>query len=274
MRQSDASYLTSTQVADLLHVSAATVKRWADDGWLPFTRTRGGHRRFRRDDVEQASLRMDRPENGVPGAGAWLTRQLMAREDVLSIQGELLATRARLGSWAALREPCMRTLRALGEQGIAASRLSVRTAHAVLDAALGRCADELPVRPGTPSALLATMDGGSSSVELTLLRLCVREAGWTAWSVGAVTAEEIAAFASSARTDVIMLVGSLGQRCGDLDEAIALVAQACERAGVPLALTGEGWPETTAPARRVTSAAELSTWLAEVEREPEARRQA
>ena len=43
--------LTSTEVADLLGVSEASVKRWADSGLLSTEKTAGGHRRFRPEDV-------------------------------------------------------------------------------------------------------------------------------------------------------------------------------------------------------------------------------
>jgi excisionase family DNA binding protein len=44
-------WLTSKEVARLLGVSEASIKRWADRGLLPPVRTAGGHRRFRPDEV-------------------------------------------------------------------------------------------------------------------------------------------------------------------------------------------------------------------------------
>jgi excisionase family DNA binding protein len=44
------SFLHTSQVAHILHVSPKTVARWANDGRLPCQRTLGGHRR----DPEQA----------------------------------------------------------------------------------------------------------------------------------------------------------------------------------------------------------------------------
>jgi excisionase family DNA binding protein len=44
------SFLHTSQVADILHVSPKTIARWAKAGRLPFLRTLGGHRR----DPEQA----------------------------------------------------------------------------------------------------------------------------------------------------------------------------------------------------------------------------
>ena len=47
-----AEWLNLGEVADLLGVHPATVRSWADKGELPTKRTAGGHRRFRRADVE------------------------------------------------------------------------------------------------------------------------------------------------------------------------------------------------------------------------------
>ncbi len=44
-------FLSTGDVADMLHVSEATVKRWSDAGMLACIRTPGGHRKFRLRDV-------------------------------------------------------------------------------------------------------------------------------------------------------------------------------------------------------------------------------
>ena len=46
MTRTAAKYLTTRQLARLWLVSEATIKRWADTGQLPSSRTVGGHRRF------------------------------------------------------------------------------------------------------------------------------------------------------------------------------------------------------------------------------------
>lgn len=43
--------LTSSQAGDLLGVTDASIRRYANDGKLPHQTTPGGHRRFRRSDV-------------------------------------------------------------------------------------------------------------------------------------------------------------------------------------------------------------------------------
>jgi excisionase family DNA binding protein len=47
------SYLSSAEVAALLHVSPKTVSRWAKEGKLPFLKTLGGHRRYPAGEISQ-----------------------------------------------------------------------------------------------------------------------------------------------------------------------------------------------------------------------------
>jgi excisionase family DNA binding protein len=52
LRDDSNGYLRAAQAADLLHVSPKTVSRWARDGKLAHVVTLGGHRRYRREDIE------------------------------------------------------------------------------------------------------------------------------------------------------------------------------------------------------------------------------
>src|SRR5207253_5825684 len=58
-------WLSLRQVADMLGIHPATVRLWADRNELPSRRTTGGHRRFRRSDIEarlhQATARKPDP---------------------------------------------------------------------------------------------------------------------------------------------------------------------------------------------------------------------
>ena len=61
-------WLSLSQAAKQLGVHPSTVRAWADQGYLPAQRTQGGHRRFRRSDVE---IRMQtRHENTTPEAAS------------------------------------------------------------------------------------------------------------------------------------------------------------------------------------------------------------
>jgi excisionase family DNA binding protein len=59
-------WLSLSQAAKQLGVHPSTVRAWADHGYLPAQRTQGGHRRFRRADIE---MRMHtRDEGRIPEA--------------------------------------------------------------------------------------------------------------------------------------------------------------------------------------------------------------
>lgn len=62
----DRDWLNLSEAARLLGVHPSSVRAWADKGDLPSQRTRGGHRRFRRADLEQWLARHH--SGGAPGA--------------------------------------------------------------------------------------------------------------------------------------------------------------------------------------------------------------
>ncbi len=58
-------YLRTAEVARLLHVSPKTISRWAKEGWLPYTRTLGGHRRYPLDAIQELSRRLEQGESPI-----------------------------------------------------------------------------------------------------------------------------------------------------------------------------------------------------------------
>jgi excisionase family DNA binding protein len=65
--QTGDDWLSLRQVADMLGMHPATVRLWADRNELPSRRTNGGHRRFRRADIE-ARLRQEAEPKSHPAA--------------------------------------------------------------------------------------------------------------------------------------------------------------------------------------------------------------
>jgi excisionase family DNA binding protein len=57
-QSSQPGYLMPREVADILHVAPKTVSRWASEGKLPFTKTLGGHRRYKEDEIRALLLSM------------------------------------------------------------------------------------------------------------------------------------------------------------------------------------------------------------------------
>ena len=61
----DPDWLTLGQAAKYLGVAQSTIRKWSDQGLLPAFYTPGGHRRFRRRDLDGFLARSGRP--GQPG---------------------------------------------------------------------------------------------------------------------------------------------------------------------------------------------------------------
>src|SRR5579871_6603878 len=64
-RHGEAEWLTLGQAARFLGVAQSTIRKWSDQGRVPAFYTPGGHRRYRRRDLESF---VDR--SGPGGAGA------------------------------------------------------------------------------------------------------------------------------------------------------------------------------------------------------------
>jgi excisionase family DNA binding protein len=65
--QTEDEWLSLSEAAEMLGMHPATVRLWADRNDLPSRRTNGGHRRFRRSDIE-ARLRQDAERKPRPTA--------------------------------------------------------------------------------------------------------------------------------------------------------------------------------------------------------------
>ena len=65
--QTEDEWLSLSEAAEMLGMHPATVRLWADRNELPARRTNGGHRRFRRSDIE-ARLRQDAERKPRPTA--------------------------------------------------------------------------------------------------------------------------------------------------------------------------------------------------------------
>lgn len=84
-------WLNLSETAELLGVHPATIRVWADRGELPSHRTPGGHRRFRRSEVENRATGQDR---------AHLTAAQLVIQNMLGkARLELTGGEANLEAW-------------------------------------------------------------------------------------------------------------------------------------------------------------------------------
>jgi excisionase family DNA binding protein len=85
--QTGDEWLSLREAAELLGMHPATVRLWADRNELPSRRTSGGHRRFRRADIE-ARLRQEAEPKPNPAA-LLLVQSLMGRVRLAFTDGTL-----------------------------------------------------------------------------------------------------------------------------------------------------------------------------------------
>lgn len=238
--------LTTTEAAEVAAVTPSTIKRWADRGLLPFSRTAGGHRRFERFAVEQLLRRQPAsPADGDPASAAWVRCLVDGRRH--EVDGRLLEARSRLGSWWRVADELGTALTEMGRQW-ECGRLTIAEEHVASDAlarALTRIGDALPLRLDGPKCLLACAGEDEHTLGLSLAELCLREAGWTPLWLGRRTPlSELVRLVQGGQVELVAL--SASSLLGD-EQALRAIADevgaACEERGVGLRLGGAGaWP--------------------------------
>jgi excisionase family DNA binding protein len=256
-------FVSTREVARLAGVGPSAVKRWADAGELPCSRTAGGHRRFARAEVERFLGRQ------APGAASarrdpW-TEALLDARDPLGLEARLLAERARTGAWHRVAETTGAALATLGTLW-RTGELSIVEEHLAserLSRALARAGEAIPLGAGAPWALLAAAEGDDHTLGLALAELVLREAGWaTLWAGRRTPTAELAAAVSRGGAQLLAVSASEASRdaVGLRREAEAL-GRACRVAGIPLVLGGGGaWPERPRYGLRLRSFEELHRW--------------
>jgi excisionase family DNA binding protein len=237
-----ADLLTSADAAARLGVGVTAIKRWADQGRLPCVRTAGGHRRFRRRDVE----RLGHAAAGDEWA-PWM-EALVERADVHAALALLFAERARRGAWHAVAEYVGELLEVIGERWVAGTMTVAQehVASAGLQRAIALAVETLPVGAGARRALVAPAEGDEHTLGLALAELCLREAGWRAESTGSRTRTvDVVERVRTGELAMVALSASAlmtGRRA--LRAQVRAVGAACQRQGVALVLGGSGvWPE-------------------------------
>lgn len=257
--------LTTTEAAEAAAVAPSTIKRWADQGMLPFSRTAGGHRRFDRRVVER--LLREQPVSVASGdsVDSWVRCLVRARRH--EVDGRLLEARGRLGSWWRVADELALVLAQMGSDW-ECGRLSVAEEHVASDAltrALTRVGDALPIRLDGPTCLLACAGEDEHTLGLSLAELCLRELGWVPLWLGRRTpVDEVVRLVAGGQVATVALSASVLLRnqqelCAITDE----VGGACREHGVALLLGGAGaWPEQPSYGLRVTSFADFHHYLA------------
>lgn len=245
--------LSSAEVARMLGVSAASIKRWADAGVLPCEKTAGLHRRFRRDVVDRFRHASAPPGDaggttlGGRDGEAWADDLLDFEQPEYSLVGNLMSARGELGSWWRVADRLGPALTALGRRW-QRDQITVADEHRASERfsrVIARVCEWMPTHASPPRCLLAAATGDEHTLGLSLVELCLRERAWAPVWIG--RSAPLAHIAEAvARYDVRLVALSAssvphGSTLRDQAERLGL---ACSAHGVQLVLGGSGaWPE-------------------------------
>jgi excisionase family DNA binding protein len=85
----DTHWLKLSEAAERLNVHPTTLRRWADEGKIPYMVTPGGHRRFAASDVDNLGERRHHVRRIGPVERIWADHALKrTREAIMAQQGE------------------------------------------------------------------------------------------------------------------------------------------------------------------------------------------
>jgi excisionase family DNA binding protein len=178
--------LGSREAAQFLGVGTSTIKRWSDDGVLECVKTEGGHRRFRKVDVERLLRRQQgRLQDEEASIARWIDL-LVSKTPQTLVVAELLKEKAKHGTWAKTADYVGRVIEALGHRWEHGT-LSVTEEHVAterLARALAWVSQSLVVSEDAPVCLLLTARDDQHTLGLSLAELSAREIGWNATWLG------------------------------------------------------------------------------------------
>lgn len=262
--------LTTRDVAKILGVGTTSIKRWADSGLLRCVKTPGGHRRFPRESVEvfQASGRGEiefAVGNSLSRTERWMTR---LRDGVSTNDAVKMLHHERddLGTWHEVADSMATVLEEIG-RAWARGDLSVIQEHILserIQRALARVVESQPLLNHAPTCMLMAAETEDHTLGLSLVELCLREAGWNTTWAGRMTPIHIACEFILGQ-DVQMVAVSASEFMRDsyaLADQAERLARACQQRSIPLLLGGKGlWPENPAYGHRITTFAQLHQFL-------------
>ena len=250
-------------VARLAGVGPTAVKRWTDGGLLRCIRTAGGHRRFRREDVD-AFLRSHGAAVEAP-AEPWVGA-LLAGGDPRALEALRLAERVRSGAWHRVAERAGEALTAIGElwRAGAVTIVEEHLASERLARALARVGEGIPLAADAPRALLSCAEQDDHTLGLALAEIVLREAGWaTSWAGRRTPIAELRP-ALSRGVHLLAVSASLASSNAlDLRRQAEALGRLCRAAGVALALGGNGaWPDRPRTGIRFRALEPFHRWAA------------
>jgi len=271
--------LSTRQVATLLGVGEATVKRWADAGEIECFRTPGGHRKFRLRDVtafvhdRQYHTAGPLPSPLPPGASEMgdeavrYFQEAALRGDSGSLVAQIAGLRLRGHSLSQLfDEVAAPALHRIGEKWAQAG-LSVAEEHVASQAVIDAVARSQPLAepPGEPvradrgTAIVAAVAGELHDIAARMAACLLRAQGFEVLAPLAQTpARDLAELIVRSRAVLVALSSTMSSEIAD---QVAASVAAARQTGGRVVVGGEGMRGARLPeeARFLASLRELES---------------
>jgi excisionase family DNA binding protein len=269
--------MSTGDVAEVLGVSEATVKRWADAGTLSCIRTPGGHRKFRLRDIAMhlASRRDATADSAVAGQAQRDIDELVSGllvGDGDKIAGSIAAARLQRASMAVVADtqlvPAMARVREACKTG-RCEAFHEHVAESTLTEVAARQRPSLRV-PGAARGrvVAAPAPGEPSDVLARLASLVAVESGFETYVLGSgLAASSVARAAEDLGASWVLVTNEREEQSAELGRYLAQISANTGRSRARLVSIGqstaraEGLPED---ALRVRDLRELESLLAPV----------
>jgi excisionase family DNA binding protein len=260
--------LSTRQVAQLLGVGEATVKRWADAGEIDCFRTPGGHRKFRLRDVTAFVQRRNYqvaetlPAQLTPGEEAGGDEAIAAVEksalagDASSLVAQMAALRLHGHDLAVIFDDVVApALQRIGSRWQACN-LSIADEHVATQAVVEAIARAQPLAeaPGEPNrgdrgtAVVAAVAGEQHDVAPRMAACLLRARGFEVLApLAATPAADLADLVQRSRAQLVALASTVPAEDRALQDQIELAARVARNAGGRVVVGGAGMARIALP---------------------------
>lgn len=231
-------WISTKEAMKVLGVGSTTIKRWADDGTLPSTRTAGGHRRFRREAIDR--FLRHQAAAGKDSSTSEFFDVLIEESDVMKIRDRVIQLRDQSGDWYRAADHLDAVMLKIWSDRPNDDESNARSHVAAgrLGLALSAISKSFVVEQAAPIVLMATFGGLQLSHRLALAELCVRSEGMEVLRAQQKTSskELTAQIQSWDQRLVVLAAAEQCNECDLLDRAYRAIMTTCQEQGVELAI--------------------------------------
>lgn len=259
--------LSTRQVAELLGVGEATVKRWADAGEIDCFRTPGGHRKFRLRDVTAFvqkrhygvgdTFPAQLPPSFDEDAGAVdAVEKIALSGNASALVAQIAALRLRGHDLAEIFDDVVAPALVRIGDAWQQCKLSVAEEHVAAQAVIDAISRLQPLaeppgdtgRASRGTAVVAAAAGEQHDIAARMAACLLRARGFEVLApLAATPASDLADMVVRSRANVVALASTAPADAGALQAQIELAARAARNAGGRLVVGGKGMSQLTLP---------------------------